>query len=256
VCPGTSSWLTVLGRITNMRGNCVAAATAANEHGAGGLLNTDWGDLGHLQYLPVSEPGLAYGAAVSWCLETNCDLDLAAALDAHAFDDPSGELGRALLALGDAHRLVAPQFPNQSVLVMHLYFPQLQLGRTFTDGITIEDLSAVEGAIAGAVDAVGQARPRRPDGDLVREELRTGAALVTLMCRDARARLATDGWLSSVSEGERRALASELEPIIDAHRSLWLARNQPGGLAESLSWLTHLHECYLTGAADKAWGGW
>ena len=45
--------------------NCRAAAEAARAHGASGLLNTDWGDMGHLQYLPVSEPGFAYGAAVS-----------------------------------------------------------------------------------------------------------------------------------------------------------------------------------------------
>ena len=43
--------------------------------------------MGHLQYLPISEPGLAYGAAVSWCLETNRDLDLGAALDLHCYDD-------------------------------------------------------------------------------------------------------------------------------------------------------------------------
>jgi len=256
VCPGTSSWLTVLGRVTNMRKNCLGAATAAADHGAGGLLNTDWGDLGHLQYLPIREPGLAYAAAVSWCREANPDLDLAAALDEHGFDDPTSELGRALLALGDAHLLVTPQFPNLSVLVMHLYFPQLQLGRTFTDGLTTDDLRAVEETIADAIDAVGRARPRRPDGDLVRDEIRTGAALVGLLCRDARARLQADGWLSSVPELERHALAADLEPIIDAHRSLWLARNRPGGLDDSVRWLTHLRECYLTGATEKSWGGW
>ena len=43
-----------------------------------GFLNTDWGDHGHLQQLPISDPGFAYGAAVSWCLEANADIDLAA----------------------------------------------------------------------------------------------------------------------------------------------------------------------------------
>ena len=76
VAPGTSSWLTLLGRITNMRANCAEAVDAAVGHGGTGMLNTDWGDQGHLQYLPVSDPGFAYGAAVAWCFESNRDLDV------------------------------------------------------------------------------------------------------------------------------------------------------------------------------------
>jgi len=150
-----------------MIGNCRGAADAARAYGGSGFLNTDWGDLGHLQYLPVSEPGFAYGAAVAWCLDANRDLDLAAALDAHAFDDPERELGGALLALGDAYRGVVPNMWNMSVLTMHLYFPQLQLGRTFSDGLAIDDLLGVEQALADAVDRLRRSRPRRSDGALV-----------------------------------------------------------------------------------------
>src|SRR5262249_25027221 len=67
VSPGTSSWLTIVGRWTNARTNITEAAEAAVAHGAAGMLTTDWGDMGHLQYLPISEPGLAFAAAMSWC---------------------------------------------------------------------------------------------------------------------------------------------------------------------------------------------
>ncbi len=256
VSPGTSSWLTILGRTTNMIGNCRAAAEAARNHGAAGFLNTDWGDMGHLQYLPVSEPGFAYGAAVSWCLDTNRDLDLAGVLDAHAFDDPAGALGSSLLALGDAYLGVKPRMWNMSALVMHLYFPQLQLGRTFTDGLTVDDLLAVEEALDDAAAALRRSRSRRPDGGLVVDELTAGASLVALLCRDARARLDGDGWLASVAETTRHRLADGLEPLIERHRTLWLARNRPGGLVDSVAWLEHLQDCYRTGVADKNWGGW
>jgi len=229
---------------------------AARTHGARGLLTTDWGDFGHLQYLPVSEPGFAYAAAASWCLDTNRDIDLAAALDAHCFDDPSGELGAALLALGDAYLGVVPKIWNMSVLTMHLYWPQLQLGRTFSEGLTVDDLLGVEAGLADAVDAVGRAKPRRPDGALITEELRAGAAVVGLMCRDARARLEGDGWLASIPESRRRELVAELGQLIDTHHRLWLARNRPGGLNDSLAWLDHLHDCYVTGTTERAWGGW
>jgi hypothetical protein len=64
VAPGTSSWLTIVGRLSNARAVCRQAASAALAHGGSGFLNTDWGDCGHLQQGVISEPGIAYGAAV------------------------------------------------------------------------------------------------------------------------------------------------------------------------------------------------
>jgi hypothetical protein len=256
VCPGTSSWLSILGRVTNAVGNCTTAAEAARAHGGAGFLVTDWGDMGHLQYLPISEPGLAYAAAVSWSLDANRDMDLGAALDVHVFDDPAKEIGGAMMALGDLHRMVTPQFPNLSVLVLHLYFPQLQLDRSFTAGLTPGELADVEERLTDIRATLARARPRRPDAPLVLDELRNAIALVALLARDGRGRLEGDGWLAAIPEPRRRALAAELGPLIDVHRSLWLARNRPGGLEESCAWLDHLRGCYETGVADPRWGGW
>ena len=58
VAPGTSSWLSIGGRVTNAVENCRNAAEAALEHGGLGFLNTDWGDRGHLQQLAGQRPGL------------------------------------------------------------------------------------------------------------------------------------------------------------------------------------------------------
>jgi hypothetical protein len=257
VAPGTSSWLTILGRWTNMIGNHRSAAAAALAHGGQGYLNTDWGDQGHLQYLPISEPGFAYGAAVSWCLDANRDLDLGAALSAHAFGDATGEIGVALQQLADVHTRITPQFPNMSTLVAHLYFPQMQVGRTFTEGVTVDELDDVTAALDAAVAALGRSQPSRPDGSLVLDELRAGAALVRLAARDARVRITEgDGWLASVPDTTRKSLADELAPLIDEHRRLWLARNRPGGLDDSCAWLDHLLDCYRTGDAPWGWGGW
>ncbi len=165
VAPGTSSWLSIAGRITNAKESCRHAAEAALAHGGTGFLNTDWGDGGHLQQQPISEPGLAYGAAVSWCLETNADIDLGAALSVHAFDDATGGLAAALLTMGDLHRAVTPQIPNHSVLAMHLYYPQIRVGRGITRGMTIEELDSVKALIADARAGVERARPGRDDAD-------------------------------------------------------------------------------------------
>ncbi|MGZ8765738.1 MAG: glycoside hydrolase family 20 zincin-like fold domain-containing protein [Acidimicrobiia bacterium] len=256
VAPGTSSWCTIVGRVTNMRGACASAARAALIHGGTGFLNTDWGDLGHLQYRPISDPGLAYGAAVSWCLDANRDLDLGAALSAHVYDDPTGELAVALLALGDVHRAITPQAPNISALIAHGYWPQLQLGRGLTKGFDATELDRVDEILADAATRIDRARPARPDADLLKAELHNGSALVALLTRDARARLRGNGTLASVDASTRDALATDLRPVIAEHRRLWLERNRPGGLDDSSAWLEHLLACYETGEAPSNWGAW
>ena len=164
-----------------------------------------------------ASPALAYAAAVSWCLETNRDLDLGAALDVHVFDDPAGEIGGAVMALGDLHRAVTPQFLNLSALVTHLYFPQLQLDRGFTAGHHRRpSWPASRSGSRMSAATLDRARPRRPDGALVLDELRNAAALVALLCRDGRARLEADGWLASVPGPRRERLAAELAPLIDS----------------------------------------
>ncbi len=255
VAPGTSSWLSILGRSTNARTTCRRAAAAALAHGATGYLNTDWGDMGHLQQWVVSEPGLAYGAAVSWCLATNADLDLGAGLSTHVFGDATGALAEAVLGLGDAHLLVTPQFPNMSTLVMNLYYPQLPVGRGLTAGLTADELDAVDARLDAARTAVLRSRPDRPDAALLVDEVLFGTDLVALLTRDARARLRGDGSLGSVGAEERADLGAALGSLVERYRARWLARNRPGGLDDSLAWLENLQAAYASGRPDPHWGG-
>ncbi len=244
VSPGTSSWLSIVGRVTNARENIRQAARAALSRGAVGLLNTDWGDEGHLQQLPVSDPGLAYGAAVSWCLAANEDVDLAAALSTHCYDDESGELATAVLQLGDAHLSVAPQLPNMSTIVLHLYYPQLQLGRGPTRGIARDQLERLEGVLSDALTRVGRATPRRIDRSLLEDEVRWGGELVELLTRDAIGRLDGDGTVGAIPSAQRDDLRTRLGELIETYRTLWLRRNRPGGLDDSVSVLGRLDAAY------------
>jgi hypothetical protein len=256
--PGTSSWLSISGRVENMLGNIRAAAVAGQAHGATGMLTTDWGDMGHHQQPVISEPGLAAAAAFSWCAESHASLDLdalATMLDVHAFDDPAGALGSAVVGLGRVPRMVAPQVPNMSALVFSILLPQWRVGHGATRGLTPEELDGVEDTLDTTVAGVARSRARRPDRALVHDEIRATARLLRLACADARLRLAGDGSLASVDAGDRRGLAGELDAVIDEHRRLWTTRFRPGGLDDSVAWFDHLSDCYRTGEADGAWFG-
>lgn len=258
VCPGTSSWLSIVGRATNAVENCAAAARAAAGGGAEAMLVTDWGDFGHLQHLPVSDPGLAAAACFSWCLEAHDDLDtswLARALDAHCYGDGSGELGAAVLALGDVHRLVPGQVPNVSSLVLHLYFPQLPVGGAIHGPLTHGHLDTARGTVEDALAALGRARPSGDHGRLAVEELTVSGHLVELCIDDAGARLSGDGTLASVPAARRAEMARRLEELVVAQKGCWLARNRPGGLVESLAWLEHLGHCYASAEPEADWAG-
>jgi hypothetical protein len=214
--------------------------------------------MGHLQQPPVSDPGFAATAAFGWCAEAHADLDtaaLAAMLDAHCYRDDAGRVGAAVVALGQASRMVAPRPPNMSALALPLLLPQWPVGRALTEGLAPGDLDQVEAMTASVTEDLGGHRMRRPDAALVHDELVATAGLVTLACHDARLRLAGDGTLASVTAGDRARLGDELGAHLARHRALWLARFRPGGLEDSAAWLEHLGACYRRGEAEQSWFG-
>lgn len=244
--PGTSAWLTLAGRTANMIGNIDSATAALADSGGLGTLNTDWGDRGHLQQLPVSDPGFAYGAAIAWCRDTNHGLDLAAALSAHCYADPTGGLGRAVTAMGNAHTEVGPQLINESILAMPVYHPTSVVGRGASGGLAVDDLERVAAIVEAALDdaSAGAAASGRDDAARVADEVRQTGDLLLHCGRDQIARLRAGGRLTDVPEATRRELAANLDTLTERHRDLWLGRNRPGGLTDSVSVLADLRAAY------------
>jgi len=104
VCPGTSTWMSLLGRHDTAFANLRRAADAGRKYGALGYLNTDWGDGGHPQPLAVSYLPYAVGAAVSWCANTFDESLLVPVVSREVFLEPTQRIAKAAFALGFAHR--------------------------------------------------------------------------------------------------------------------------------------------------------
>ena len=66
LAPGTSTWSSITGRFIDMKETIENSTYASKKYHGLGILLTDWGDMGHLQYLPSSYLGFIYGAMLSW----------------------------------------------------------------------------------------------------------------------------------------------------------------------------------------------
>lgn len=237
VCPGTSAWCSLGGRTDNSLGNLRNAAENGLSHGASGYLITDWGDRGHWQHLPISYIGLLAGAAYSWAWEANRDLDVAAAASEFAFHDRTGAMGQAAYDLGNVYRMLGREPGNSSVLFWILQPFEIRTGELPDP----QHLLGAKAAIEQAMDQIDESQPNRPDADLLRREWHQTGRLLSHACNRALMLQESD---QAAAAQQRAALHQDLADIIDEQRSLWLARNRPGGLSDSVARFEQLLHSY------------
>ncbi len=66
VCPGVDSWNRFVPGMAGSHENIRRMAEYGKQYGAAGLLNTDWGDYGHVSDPRFSLPGMVAGACAAW----------------------------------------------------------------------------------------------------------------------------------------------------------------------------------------------
>ncbi len=244
VCPGTSSWNTVGGRTENALGNLLNAAENGLKTGAVGYLITDWGDNGHWQPLPVSYLGLAYGAGVSWCLETNRDGDVDSWLDDYAFQDHARLMGGIAAGLGRVHEPLALQPPNATILFRILQATTEDIAAHIVDSPErVGELKSALEHIDETVAPIGEVQIQRPDADLLVREFLWVAGMLRHACWRGI-------WAAGKCSGEedqhlRRHLAEEAGGLREEFEYLWHARNRPGGFTDSVSRLERMRSDYV-----------
>lgn len=240
VCAGTSSWRTLAGRTANALGNLRSAAAAGLKHGAIGYLNTDWGDEGHWQHLPISYLGFAYGAGQGWAATANAELDLPAVLDVYVFRDRAGVMGRLAFDLGNVYQTPGILVHNSSILfnILQTSPPGLRmLARPGdeTDAL-LARLQTTLDQIDGITAPLGRADMQRPDADLIQREFDWTAGMLGHACR--RAFWALDGSIAAPD------LLAEADRLIAEYDALWRARCRPGGFKDSVARLIAMRGQY------------
>uniref|UniRef100_A0A7S0H8V9 beta-N-acetylhexosaminidase n=1 Tax=Hanusia phi TaxID=3032 RepID=A0A7S0H8V9_9CRYP len=272
VCPGTSSWLSIGGRMENMMVNVLNAATAGSMHSAEGLLVTDWGDGGHMQPLAVSVPGYAAAAEYSWNmnLERSFTVEgltehLMGKVSKFVLNAGSGVIGRVLILLGNLYKIVGSQtLANRSALFDILILSNLKtaLVNHVIVGLHITR-SGLQQALGNLKEAsmllIGELAKFDVEGadqgplnmPLSIRELMWAVSFLTLSCQvglecvelgDARCDL------SKIPRARAEQLGMETQRLRERLQVIWPARSREGaGLDDTLLRLQHVENVLKAG---------
>lgn len=246
VCPGTSSWRSLIGRNKNAFGNLKNAAISGKANGAKGYLNTNWGDHGHWQPLSVIYPSILLGASFGWNHEEESLDHLEFQLNHYVFKDKTSNTAKAVLQLGNVY--LETKIPKGNANAFHLLLRRhlwTMQGNYQTKELTIENLEATRSTILTAIETLNGAVPTSFDAEFIVPELKQATALALHSIDLGIARLSTqDQQTKSISSAKRAQLSSELQVLIEAHKKLWLMRNREGGLSDSAAKLEEILRFY------------
>ncbi|MDP4087734.1 MAG: family 20 glycosylhydrolase [Bacillota bacterium] len=238
VCPGTSSWCSILGRTDNMVMNLLNAAENGISNGAIGFLNTDWGDMGHIQYLPVSYPSFSFGAAISWGVKENKDIDFSSYLNRFVYKDKSGLMAELAFKLGNYYLFEKKMRSNGTGIFDILNSNPEELT---TERLAIHDNYAdMEQYLLDLLGRINIVQMDCEDAELILDEYRNGTRYVLHGLK----RIRYAGSSSEEREKLRKELLADIESIMENHSRLWLRRNRPGGLERSLEYMKKLKAQY------------
>lgn len=98
-CPGVCGWKCWMPLLHTAYCNIRVMCDHAKKYHAIGLLNTDWGDYGHINDPRLSTPGILYGAAFAWNMAPVPFEELNAAISFLEYGDTSETLVGAMASL-------------------------------------------------------------------------------------------------------------------------------------------------------------
>lgn len=232
VSPGTSTWMSMIGRHDNALPNLQLAAAAGRKYGAIGYLNTDWGDGGHPQPLAVSYLPYLVGAAVSWCGASFDEKLLVPVLSRDVFHDPSQRIAQAALALGLAHRKFEYYAMNVTPFGAVIAAPVPKTrelacrdGLKYYARIPQKNIRAARAEVEKQRSVLKSAKPTTPTGRLLARELDLAARMALQSCDIML-------WQQAVTTGNASAKAlarqgiRELRALDKDFRRYWPLRNK------------------------------
>jgi hypothetical protein len=235
VCPGTSGWLTHGSRLKSSIGNVSNFAARGRKHKAEGLLNTDWGDQGHRNFLGVSLHGFAHGAAHAWNGKGVDDARFTENFCYHVFGERTKRMAEAMRLLGNTYITCGCPSRNESLLYHALVEPLLHAKPPTRSPIEMMSETGLQEILDQLSDAKLWPAVSKSMGDFERlalRELKLAARMDCLASRRALTAKALRSGKTVRSTGLRR-LSRQMHNMAEDFRKLWLSRNKVSRLQDN-----------------------
>ncbi|MGA1979986.1 MAG: glycoside hydrolase family 20 zincin-like fold domain-containing protein [Sedimentisphaerales bacterium] len=236
VCPGTSSWLTHGSRLSNSMGNVKNFAAQGRRYHAEGLLNTDWGDQGHRNFLGASLHSFAHGAAHAWHGKAVDETRFTENFCYHVFGQKTNRLAETLKLLGDTYIICGKQSRNESLLYHALVEPLLSTKPLTRSSIDMMKPAGLQQILVQLSDA--KLWPELPKSiglfeKLAFRELKLATRMDYLASRRALAAKALRAG-KDVKKSELVQLGGSVKEMSEEFKKLWLLRNKTSRLQDNL----------------------
>lgn len=242
LAPGTSTWSSITGRFIDMKETIENSTYASKKYHGLGILLTDWGDMGHLQYLPSSYLGFIYGAMLSWSSGTIEDAEKYLAI---ILNDET--LAKVIVELSHYHELEGEYRDYGTRLFASIMWAEH--GRRQDDKVNFflnrmkSNIISYE-AVQKLHDLFIQEKNKLQNAKecLEKDEIKNAILLLeTLLDINERLHSYLDNCVVNFDEPIKN-----LEKYLENHKKLWLARNIKEGYAFSanrINWLIEMLMC-------------
>lgn len=242
LAPGTSTWSSITGRFIDMKETIENSTYASKKYHGLGILLTDWGDMGHLQYLPSSYLGFIYGAMLSWSSGTIEDAEKYLAI---ILNDET--LAKVIVELSHYHELEGEYRDYGTRLFASIMWAEhgkrqddkvnFFLNRMKSNIISYEAVQKLHDLFIQEKNKLQNAKEC-----LEKDEIKNAILLLeTLLDINERLHSYLDNCVVNFDEPIKN-----LEKYLENHKKLWLARNIKEGYAFSanrINWLIEMLMC-------------
>lgn len=242
LAPGTSTWSSITGRFIDMKETIENSTYASKKYHGLGILLTDWGDMGHLQYLPSSYLGFIYGAMLSWSSGTIEDAEKYLAI---ILNDET--LAKVIVELSRYHELEGEYRDYGTRLFASIMWAEhgkrqddkvnFFLNRMKSNIISYEAVQKLHDLFIQEKNKLQNAKEC-----LEKDEIKNAILLLeTLLDINERLHSYLDNCVVNFDEPIKN-----LEKYLENHKKLWLVRNIKEGYAFSanrINWLIEMLMC-------------
>lgn len=229
VCPGVCAWNRWIPLLKDSFDNIRAMGGHGRKYGAIGLLNTDWGDFGHVCHPWFSVPGIAYGAAFAWCADQPDFEEMNRAVSRLAYGDASERFMEGFAALSCQQVFDW----RRTVCWMEARDPERR--KEIFARVDTARIPEANGAVAQALERLAEAARSMPPAKRGILHPLSVAAQGVRLWNEIALWLGQRLYGQAVAAKDGPALAAELEAWYLAYGKLWRAVSKEGGQGRILA---------------------